>query len=165
VSKSPNQQIDRLEANPRSSLDPDDSACEPLEVESKLGELKRPVVAVASLAPDGAPKAIGPDLMPGASAVVAKKSSLSRKPFDGDTRRIYTRTLAELYAGQGGIEKAIEVYRKLVSDDPKNLMLAQRLNELENTESGGRPVVSMKSLAPDVASPGNLSSRPSQSAG
>ena len=78
MSKSLNQQIDRLEANPRSNLDPDDSACEPLEVESKLRELKRPVVAVVSLAPDGAPKAIGPDSMPGASSVVAKKSSPSR---------------------------------------------------------------------------------------
>ena len=164
MSKSLNHQIARLQDNSRSDLDPDNPAFVPLAAELKSLELQPPVVAVASLAPDNAPEVDSPDSTPGADAAVAKESSPGKKPFDGEIHKIYTRTLAELYAGQGGIEKAIEVYQKLVSDDPENLMLAQRLNELENTKSGGRPIVSVKSLAPDVPAPGNVSGFSSPSA-
>jgi hypothetical protein len=95
--------------------------------------------------------------MPAEQLAVAEQSAVAEElspespSDDGDIYKIYTRTLAELYAGQGGIDKSVEVYRKLVSDDPANTDLAQRLDELENFVSGEGAVVPIESLAPDSA--------------
>ena len=115
---------------------------------------ERPVVPVASLAPDDAPEVAEvatPAPTPAVEPAVAEEPSRESPPSEGDIYKIYTRTLAELYAAQGGVDKAIEVYRKLLSDDPQNTALAKRLNELETTGSGQRPIVSVESLAPDSA--------------
>ena len=60
--------------------------------------------------------------------------------IDGE---IYTQTLAELYVVQGATGRAIEVYGKLIVDDPDNEALHRRLTELESLESGadGAPAV------------------------
>ncbi len=118
---------------------------------ASLAPDERPVVPVASLAPDEAAEVATPASTPAREPTVAEEPSPESPPTDGDIYKIYTRTLAELYAGQGGVDKAIEVYRKLVSDDPGNSALARRLHELETAESGERPVVSVESLAPDSA--------------
>ena len=46
-----------------------------------------------------------------------------------------TVTLAELYVQQGFIEKAVEIYRAILSDDPANSDLKSRIAQLENKES------------------------------
>jgi len=51
--------------------------------------------------------------------------------------RIYTRTLAELYARQGFLDRAVEVFRQLRSEHPEDESLAERLRELEGELSGG----------------------------
>ena len=94
----------------------------------------RPVVPILSLAPDGNDAAHDAGLVGG---------------------EIYTQTLAELYASQGAVDNAIEVYRKLIAADPDDQALMRRLAELESLESGTlevgdiRQTVPIESLAPD----------------
>ncbi len=149
---------------PVASLAPDDRPVVPV---ASLAPDDSPVVPVASLAPDDEPEVAVPDSTPMDSApvdstpaeepaadsmpAVAEEPSPESSSDEGDIYKIYTRTLAELYAGQGGIDKSVEVYRKLVSDDPTNTDLAQRLDELENFEPGEGAVVPIESLAPDSA--------------
>ena len=111
----------------------------------------RPVVPIPSLAPEGDEEASDGD-----------------GQIDGE---IYTQTLAELYVAQGATGRAIEVYGKLIADDPDNEALHRRLTELKSLESGAdgapaelnvraglgalvagldeRQMVSIESLAPD----------------
>ena len=139
---------------PVASLAPDDVA-EVADVATPASTPdERPVVPVASLAPDDVAEVADvatPAPTPAVEPAVAEEPSPDGPPAEGDIFKIYTRTLAELYAGQGGVDRAIEVYRKLLSDDPENSELAKRLTELEAGESGQRPVVGVESLAPDSA--------------
>ena len=137
----------------------------------------RPVVSIASLAPGApaetsAPTDAAPDV--GARRVVPIATLAPRTPDEdgppvvpipslapdvGDDApddlvsaggEIYTETLAELYAGQGATEEAIEVYQKLIANDPDNEALTRRLTELETLEPGSeRQTVRIESLAPD----------------
>ena len=79
--------------------------------------------------------------------VAFRSASDNLVPVDGE---IYTETLAELYADQGATDKAIEVYQKLIANDPDNEALTRRLTELETLEPGSdRQTVPIESLAPD----------------
>lgn len=121
----------------------------------------RPAVPIVSLAPDvtGAPA----PLPNGAVRPVVPIRSLAP---DGDDAasdvgpvggEIYTQTLAELYASQGAVDNAIEVYRKLIAADPDDqaLVRRRRLAELESLEPGSlgigdaRQTVPIESLEPD----------------
>lgn len=64
--------------------------------------------------PDGGPGAAGP----------------SGAGFVGCGREIVTRTLAEIYAGQGYYERAIEIFRKLRILEPADESLRRRIEEL-----------------------------------
>ena len=140
---------------PIASLAPveqDESSAAPVAApESVRDGGDRPVVPIPSLAPDGDEEASDRD-----------------GQIDGE---IYTQTLAELYVAQGATGRAIEVYGKLIADDPDNEALHRRLTELESLESGAdgapavldvraglgalvagldeRQTVSIESLAPD----------------
>jgi tetratricopeptide (TPR) repeat protein len=143
---------------PIASLAPDATTTTPVAAPESVSDgVDRPVVPIGSLAP-GEPEetiaAAGP-LPNGAGRPVV--SVLSLAP-DGDGvagRRIYTKTLAELYAGQDATDKAIEVYRKLISDDPDDAALSIRMAELESLDpgshgvSGERQTVPIELLAPD----------------
>jgi len=131
------------DAAPESERDPDDGPV--------VRAVVRSVVPIPSLAPEG-----------------SEEASFGDGPIDGE---IYTQTLAELYVTQGATGRAIEVYLKLIADDPDNETLLRRLTELESLESGAdgapaqldvraglgelvagleeRQTVSIKSLAPD----------------
>ncbi len=139
----------------------------------------RPVVPIASLAPvgqdessasrDAAPESVRPVVpIPSLAPEGSEEASFGDGPIDGE---IYTQTLAELYVAQGATGRAIEVYLKLIADDPDNETLRRRLTELESLESSAdgapaqldvraglgelvagleeRQTVSIKSLAPD----------------
>ena len=128
----------------------------------------RRVVSIASLAPElpGEPTLASDtgldSLSGGGDRSVVSIEALAPDPTrDGSDDvtpaggEIYTETLAELYAGQGATDKAIEVYRKLIANDPGNDALNGRLTELETLEpdSGGalreRRTVPIAALAPD----------------
>lgn len=47
-----------------------------------------------------------------------------------------TGTLAELYVRQGFIQKALEIYRAILADDPADQCIAERVAELESLEAG-----------------------------
>ncbi len=114
----------------------------------------RPVVPIASLAPEAAAVPAEDSLpvvpIPSLAPDLAEDASDEAVAAGGE---IYTRTLAELYAGQGATEKAIEVYRKLIEYDPDNEVLVSRMTELETLEPGTeRQTVPIESLAPDGTS-------------
>ena len=119
----------------------------------------RPVVPIASLAPDATiaaaplPNGSGRPLVPTLSLAPDRDDAVSDAgPAGGE---IYTQTLAELYASQGAVDNAIEVYRKLIAADPDDQALVRRLAELESLEPGSlgvgdvRQTVPIESLAPD----------------
>ncbi|MEX2467606.1 MAG: hypothetical protein WD995_11905 [Gemmatimonadota bacterium] len=118
------------------------------------------VVDVADLAPDEAVVDLA-DLAPDEPAFqiadpappVAGQTSSSTPTNPGNERRpegergsaadagagaprIYTRTLAELYARQGFIDRAVEVFRQLRAEHPDDAGLEARLLELETQRSG-----------------------------
>ena len=111
-----------------------------------------PVVPIAALAPGGAPGAPDEDGPPGVP--VRSLAPDVRDNVPGDLvpggGEIYTQTLAELYAGQGATDEAIEVYQKLIANDPDNEELTRRLTELQTLEPGSDgQTVPIESLAPD----------------
>jgi tetratricopeptide (TPR) repeat protein len=119
----------------------------------------RPVVQIAALAPDATiaaaplPNGSGRPLVPTLSLAPDRDDAVSDAgPAGGE---IYTQTLAELYASQGAVDNAIEVYRKLIAADPDDQALIRRLAELESLGSGSlgvgdvRQTVPVESLAPD----------------
>ena len=119
----------------------------------------RPMVPIASLAPDATiaaaplPNGAGRPVVPILSLAPDKDDAVSDAgPAGGE---IYTQTLAELYASQGAVDKAIEVYGKLIAADPDDQALIRRLAELESLGSGFlevgdvRQTVPVESLAPD----------------
>jgi tetratricopeptide (TPR) repeat protein len=116
----------------------------------------RPVVPIASLAPgapaetsapaDAAPESVrdGDDRPVVPIPSLAPEGDEEASDHDGQIDgEIYTQTLAELYVAQGATGRAIEVYGKLIADDPDNEALHRRLTELESLESGadGAPAV------------------------
>ncbi|MRR05596.1 MAG: tetratricopeptide repeat protein [Deltaproteobacteria bacterium] len=67
------------------------------------------------------------------------------EPFDAEAgiMPLATVTLAELYEGQGFLEKALQVYSDLLDKDPENQLLQERVSQLivrRHTESGIGPV-------------------------
>lgn len=66
-----------------------------------------------------------------------------------DDPEIYTETLAELYAKQGAVGKALQVYGRLLQDDPGNGMFLRRVAELTTGVDTGPAIVPIESLAPD----------------
>ncbi|HBA70666.1 MAG TPA: hypothetical protein DCZ63_00205 [Geobacter sp.] len=53
-----------------------------------------------------------------------------------------TGTLAELYVSQGFIDKALEIYRAILSDNPANSSVSDRVSELESMLVPAQPPVS-----------------------
>jgi tetratricopeptide (TPR) repeat protein len=142
---------------PIASLAPqvaDEMGAAPVAPEAAPHVELRPVVPIASLAPedsnemarvgdatagpatDGDDRAVLP--IPALAPDVDEDGSHADLPggdVPGDGK-IYTETLAELYAGQGATQQAIEVYHKLIAADPDNQALRQRLSYLESLEPG-----------------------------
>jgi len=73
---------------------------------------------------------------------VSKKPPLQVEKKSAAKDSTATLTVAELYLKQGHYDKAIEVFRELLADDPQNLMLRQKLAEVverQQKESGADP--------------------------
>ena len=163
---------------------PDETSAPADAAPESAPEDDRPVVPIVSLAPveqdesSAAPDAAPESVRDGDDRPVVPIPSLAPEgdgeASDGDGQidgEIYTQTLAELYVAQGATGRAIEVYGKLIADDPDNEALHRRLTELESLESGAdgapavldvraglgalvagldeRQTVSIESLAPD----------------
>jgi tetratricopeptide (TPR) repeat protein len=139
----------------------DDRPVVPIESLAPEAPTDRPVVPIASLAPEAVSPAVASDAAPEDEADgVVPVSSLAPEQDGGSLiglapigEKIYTETLAELYAGQGATDKAIETYRKMLELDPDNETFRRRIDELESavlapgTEE--RQTVPIESLAPD----------------
>lgn len=72
-------------------------------------------------------KEIASEVAPPVSKTDNKKESNEPK-----SKRIATKTLAELYASQGDWKRAVEVYEELLERHPSNTAYQQRLNDLKN---------------------------------
>ena len=114
----------------------------------------RPVVPAPSLAPGVAPVDDGRPVVPAPSpAPEGQENNLV--DLSPVAEEIYTETLAELYAGQGATEKAIETYRKMLVFDPDNEAFRRRLVELESLELSSHEVPAASSMptGPEAPSP------------
>lgn len=69
------------------------------------------------------------------TAVVADRPRV--EGVEGEPAPVVTETMAELYARQGHIGEALNVYRILVARRPNDSRLAGRLRELEETQAAG----------------------------
>ena len=126
------------------------------QVASRAASQVAPQAAPPTVAPDAAPESIPDDderlvvpitsLAPGEQgtvpiATLAPQAGEDAPENDGSGGgEIYTQTLAELYAVQGATDRAIEVYVKLIADDPDNGALQKRLDALEALEPGSEGV-------------------------
>lgn len=85
------------------------------------------------------PAAVTPDVSP----VVSEPSTEQETVMDegsGDMKPITTATIADIYVEQGLYEKALEVYRELLQDNPQDLAVQQKISELEALINSGAPV-------------------------
>jgi tetratricopeptide (TPR) repeat protein len=98
--------------------EPESAEPEPDEAAPEIADPVSPAVA-ASANPGGPPKGSG-----GAGG-------------GSGAPRIYTRTLGELYARQGFLDRAVEVFRQLHAENPDDAGLADRLGEIEAQLSRG----------------------------
>ncbi|UCB52879.1 MAG: hypothetical protein JSV10_01955 [Candidatus Zixiibacteriota bacterium] len=60
----------------------------------------------------------------------------------GEKRRIFfeTKSLAEVYAQQGHVSIALEIYRRMQKQNPSDQQVGQRVSELESRLRSRRPV-------------------------
>ena len=124
------------------------STVTPPDAAPEVSDDDRRVVPIASLAPQSVPgdddRLVVPitSLAPGVqdtipTSTLAPEAGEDAPEDDGSGGgEIYTQTLAELYAAQGATDRAIEVYIKLIADDPDNGALQKRLDALEALDPG-----------------------------
>jgi tetratricopeptide (TPR) repeat protein len=84
-----------------------------------------------------------PDDVPSGAEAVAREPEA---PVGAEPEPVVTETMAELYAKQGLMAEARDIYRKLAAERPGDAAVAGRLRELERAvsgrrASGGAPVV------------------------
>jgi tetratricopeptide (TPR) repeat protein len=118
-----------------------------------------PTVPIDSLAPENGPADDGPSVDDDVPRTPPPSRALDHEgertlAVEAVGEEIYTKTLAELYAGQGATERAIETYRKMLDRDPTNETFRKRVAELELVASGldaaaVEQAVPIESLAPD----------------
>ena len=77
-----------------------------------------------------------PDDEPVPAGTVAREADA---PAGAEPEQVVTETMAELYAKQGLMAEARDIYRKLAADRPGDAAVAGRLRELERAVSGRRP--------------------------
>ncbi len=76
----------------------------------------------------------------------AGAASVAREASPEDAEMMDTVTLAELYEQQGHVDKAIEVYRKVLETSPETEEVEAKLAELEKRSGvpqGGRTLLSV----------------------
>ena len=101
-----------------------------------VGRDDRPTMPIDSLAPENGPPDDGPPVDDGLPGNPPLSFSLDHEGermsgVEPVGEEIYTKTLAELYAGQGATDRAIETYRKMLDHDPTNETFRKRVAELE----------------------------------
>ena len=57
------------------------------------------------------------------------------EPSTPKNKRIATMTLAEIYTTQGLTQKAIEMYRELLEQEPNNTIIRSKLSSLEQNNN------------------------------
>jgi hypothetical protein len=127
-----------------------------LDVAALAPEDDEPVLAMSDLAPDPDDEPVFDvgSLAPDEDEPVVDVSALApeRDPVPSPTPqgapRILTRTLGDLYAKQGFVDRAVDVYRQLAADKPEDEAIAGRLRELEGMLDGSGPPARKASVEP-----------------
>ena len=148
--------------------------------EGVVSEMPAPLVSIAELAPGAReqlddlvdvasadPQAGGEPVPIGQLAPPRIDETRGGAHVAGPGDAICTQTLGELYAEQGAVARAVDIYRRLLIEDPDNAVYLRRMAELSRgmdhrpTSAGERPVanampvpdrrpvVPVESLAPD----------------
>ena len=113
-----------------------DAMAEPAPDADTLFEYEtQDVVAAANSGPEGDADLV--DLFheieghPAAAEPTPPPAAETETADDDDDKRATTETLAQIYASQGLIQRAVDTYRQLLDRDPDNAHLRQQLAELE----------------------------------
>ncbi len=86
-----------------------------------------------------------PESSPEPAAVV-------ENPAEEASAGVTTATLAELYASQGHLEQALEVYRELMANEPDDQKIRQRFEELQMLTQAKAEVSRETSVPAEAAS-------------
>jgi hypothetical protein len=95
-------------------------------------ELRAEWAAVAGEGSTLPPGTAPPLAEAGAAGETSAPASPAQPPGGGPAAPFSSSTLAELYLQQGLVEKAVEVYRQVVQQEPGNDKARRRLAELES---------------------------------
>jgi hypothetical protein len=95
-------------------------------------ELRAEWAAVAGEGSTLPPSTAPPLAEAGAASETPAPASPAQPPGGGPAAPFSSSTLAELYLQQGLVEKAVEVYRQVVQQEPGNDKARRRLAELES---------------------------------
>lgn len=82
-------------------------------------------------------------------------SEPAQEPKAGGMQPITTATIAQIYIEQGLYDKALEVYRELLADNPQDPMARQKIDEITDMMNGGAAaaVASATEPEPSAATP------------
>jgi len=114
------------------ALAPDGAEPEPVSLDALAPDAEEPEpIGLAALAPDAAePEAVD-------SAAPAYDPARPPAPRESASTPIHTRTLAELYVKQGFVDKALDVLRHILRENPDARDVRERIAQLERGELGG----------------------------
>ena len=89
------------------------------------------------------------------SAQVNPEPASSQEPAMDQTtdgmKPITTATIADIYVEQGLYDKALEVYKELLAENPQDLSVQQKISELQALISGAGQAPAPQSAVPDAA--------------
>ncbi|HSG06799.1 MAG TPA: tetratricopeptide repeat protein [Longimicrobiales bacterium] len=127
-------------------------------------ETAEPVFEMADLAPE--PVVEIADLAPDEHPVAADLVGVAADPVEGDAAEVQeiddqpmiTRTMAELFAAQGLMDRALLVFRQLLDVTPGDAGLRQRVAELSARVEGSRSAEAAPEAAPPSLPDGELGS-------
>jgi len=107
----------------------------PVAQPEEAAEIPRPSGDLPLIFPDEVSEAAPPRIRRISEETAAVKEP--QAPAEDEPAPVVTETMAELYARQGHIGEALNVYRILVTQRPNDNRLASRLRELEETQATG----------------------------
>ena len=119
------------EPMPLESIEPLESV-EPIPLDpSLLEQVNEPVAPVQPVQPVQPVRSVGRVGFGATEGPTPAEPVEPIEPIEEDKPGLATETLAELYASQGHLDRALGVYRQLVATQPDNVDLRGRLEELE----------------------------------
>ena len=130
----------------------EDSVAETLRRRSGVNEFQAPDDAILFIDPPAPPaEAAGAPHPPQAPAFIpAPLPAEELEPAVAEPEPVVTEAMAELYASQGHLAAALDVYRELATRNPDELHYADRIVELEMFVGGTESVSAVQTFETDL---------------